>query len=176
MYNRLPAQTLDEYLSMLCLERTIGEVVMLRERATNAKQYWAASLIVDAVFEYDIGLIEQIATRIDGTVPQDKDRDKFANIVGDALDDIMEYESKELLTLWPEDKTIIALAKAIYFISIDHPGTNVNKRKEKHKAVDLVLNRLGGRKTEPVRELVLPNYVEPEWMSLPAGKEENNDA
>ncbi len=155
---------------MLCMERSIGDVVLLRESATNAKQYWAASLIVDAVFECDIGLIEQIATRIDGTVPADVERDKFANLVGDALDDIMDYTNVELLTVQPDDKSIIALAKAVYFISIDHPGKNLNKKKDKHKAVEMVLNRVGGRKTTPKKELILTNYVEPEWMSLPQGE------
>lgn len=169
--NRLPDQTIDQYLTMMCLERTIGQVAYLRETATNAKQYWAASLIFDAVFEKDIGLINQIATRVDGTVPNEKDRDKFANLVGEAIDDVMEYTNKEQCIIKEDDLCIIAIAKAIWFISTDHPGKNQSKKKEKQQAVDMILSRTGGRKVEPVKELTTTRFVQPDWMSLPGGQE-----
>lgn len=170
--NRLPDATIDQYLTMMLLERTVGEVAMLRESASNAKQYWTSSLIIDSIIEKDIGLINQIATRVDGTVPTENDRSKFANLIGEAIDDVMAYPDARQCVIQPDDLCVIALAKAVLFISLDHPGKNVSKRRDKQAAVELILGRTGGRKTEPVKELLTTNYVDPDWMGLPEGEKD----
>lgn len=158
---------IDDYLTYLCLEKTIGEVLEMRERAPNAKCYFAAQLIFCAVFETDIGCIQQVVERVDGTIPEEGERDKFANIFGDALDDVLELDNVEQLRIFPQDPCIIAIAKATYSISVCPVGKNVNKKKDRQKAIEMILKRTGGRKSEPTRETKVIEYVDPEWMSLP---------
>ena len=164
--------TLDEYLTTLCLDRTIGEVVALREKAANVRSFFGAQLIFNAVFEQDIGAIFQIAERIDGAVPTKEKREMFANLVGDALEDVMDMPISERVNINPEDVTIIAIAKVILYISMQSAGSNVQKRKDRQKAIEMVLKRTGGKRTEPVKEAVKLDYVEPEWMQqLPESSE-----
>lgn len=174
-YQRLADATMDQYLTMMLLERTIGEVARMKETANTAKQYWAASLIVDSIVNKDINLINQIATRVDGTVPAESERDKFANLVGDAIDDIMDYPTAEQCIINSDDLCILALAKAIFFISLDNPGNNISRRRDKQTAVEMILARTGGRKTAPVREKLTTNYVDPDWMGLPEGEKDGSE-
>lgn len=164
-------QKLDEYISKMCLEYPISSMLQARA-ATNARTYYAASLIYNAIFDMDMGLINQIANRIDGTVPNSEDRDSYANIFGDALEDVMDYDSADQFTIFPTDSCIIALAKATYVIATSEVGTNVQKKKDRQLANDLILNRCGGKKTEPTRPLIETVYVEPDWMK---GLPDNNE-
>ena len=168
--------SLDEYLTTICLERTIGQVVKSYESAANARAYWTNALFVDAVFNKNISAIDLIATRVDGLVPAEGERYKYANILGDALADILNYESaKDIMTIYPDDPCIIALAKAIYAISVQDAGNNYGKKKDKQKATEMILERTGGRKTEPTRNLLETKYVEPEWAKLPEGESDGQD-
>lgn len=169
--DRLPEQTLDQYITMLCLERQFIEVLALRENCTNARQYFVAHLLTDAVLELDIDLLMTIANRVDGTVPTEEDRSLFANIVGDALDDVLEMENKNQTVIQPDDTMVIAIAKAIFHISTMPAGRNVSKRKDRNKAVETLLSRCGGRKTKPTSNELVIEYTQPEWLQLPEGGE-----
>lgn len=158
--------TLDNYLTDVCLSRTMGDVVRSRERAANAKEYTVACMVFNAVMELDVDLIRTIALRIDGTVPAEGNRGDFANILGDALEDVLSYDKKEQATITPEDPPVIAMAKALVHIGTQPCGRNYAKRKERNLAAQMILERTGGRKVEPTRPLIETQYVEPEWMRL----------
>lgn len=164
--------TLDNYLTRVCLDRTMGDVVKSREVATNAKQYTVASMIYNAVFEMDVDLIKTIAVRIDGTVPEEDKRDGFANILGAAIEDVLSYEQAIQLQVTPQDVPIIAMAKALVYIGTQPCGSNYAKRKERNLAAQMILERCGGRKVQPTRLDKRIEYVEPEWMQLSDGGKE----
>lgn len=164
---------LDEYITKMCLEYNVGDMLQARG-ANNARTFYAASLIYNAIFDCDMGLINQIANRVDGTVPDSEKRDSYANIFGDALDDIMDYTCMEDLNIFPDDSCLIALAKATYVIAVRPVGSNVQLKKDRQLANDLILNRCGGRKATPTKPLIDTVYVDPEWMhGLPESEEEN---
>lgn len=168
--------TLDNYLTFVCLGRTMGDVVRSREVATNAKQYTVASMIFNAVFEQDVDLIRTIALRIDGTVPEESKRAGYANILGDAIEDVLSYERAVQLQVTPQDPPIIAMAKALVYIGTQPCGSNYAKRKERNLAAQMILERTGGRKVQPTTLQVTTEYVEPEWMQLSSGKDGEDDA
>lgn len=169
-------ESLDEYLTTICLEKTLGDVVKTYESASNARAYWTNALFIDAVFNKNISAIDLIATRVDGLIPAEGERYRYANLLGEAISDVMSYKSaKEIMTLYPEDPCIIALAKAIYAISVQDAGNNYGKKKDKQKATEMILERTGGRKTEPTKNLLETKYVEPEWSRLPKGEEDGQD-
>lgn len=156
--------SLDQMLTTMCLGHTVNEVIQMKDKALRARTYFCASLIYNAIFETDIAAIKEIAQRIDGTIPMENERDKFANIVGDAIEDIMEYQSSEDLRVYPDDIVVIALAKAVYYLATREVGKNAAARKDRQQAIEMILTRVGGRKTEPVRETMTLEYVEPDWM------------
>ena len=155
---------LDAYIASICLEHTVGETLSMMETAHNARTCWAATLISRAIYDRDMGAISQIVTRIDGTVPESKERSSFAKIMGDALNDVLDYTDIEEMTIFPDDPVIIALAKVVIWISVSEPGNNFSKKKEKQQAIEMVLQRTGGRKSEPTRNLLDTKFVEPDWM------------
>lgn len=167
--------SLDNYLANVCLGRTMGDVVRIRESADNAKGYTVSCLIFNAVFEQDIDLIRTIALRIDGTVPEEDKRDGFANILGAAIEDVLSYEKAEQLMVTPQDPPVIAMAKALVYVSTQQCGKNYAKRKERNLAAQMILERCGGRKVQPTRLEARVEYVEPEWMRL-GTKEEPDGA
>lgn len=148
-----------------------------RETSTNARSYTVTSMLYNAVFEVDVELIKTIVLRIDGTVPSEKKRDSFANLFGDALDDVMNYERADQLKVVPSDPPIIAMAKALVYIATQPVGNNFQKRKERNLAANIILERIGGRKVEPKRLEIDTVYVEPAWMlggeTSGSGDEEN---
>lgn len=167
---------LDFYIASICLDHTVGEVVKMRETSHNARSCWAATLVTDAIFGMDIGAISQIVSRIDGTVPATKDRNSYANIMGDAIDDVLDYTKAEQVKVRPGDLTIIALAKVVIAISMSDPGNNFSKKKEKQQAIEMVLQRTGGRKSEPTMNLLDTKFVEPAWMKgLTSGEDHNKE-
>ena len=161
--------TLDNYLTNVCLCRTMGDVVHSRDVAQNAKQYTVACMIFNAVFEMDVDLIRTIALRIDGTIPEEDKREGFANILGDAIEDVLSYGQPEQLQVTPLDPPIIAMAKALVFIGTQPCGSNYAKRKERNLAAQMILERTGGRKVQPTRLQVETKYVKPDWMQLETG-------
>ena len=167
--------TLDNYMADVCLFRTMGDVVRSREIATNAKQYTVNSMIYNAVFELDVDLIRTIALRIDGTVPEENRREGYANIIGDALEDVLSYSRADQMKVVPSDPPVVAMAKALVYIGTQPCGSNYAKRKERNLAAQMILERCGGRKVEPTRADRTIEYVEPEWMQLPATGEDGEN-
>ena len=139
----------------------------------NARSYTVTSMIYNAVVEVDVELIKSIVLRIDGTVPSEKNRESYANLLGDALEDVMQYDNVQQLTVHSYDPPIIAMAKALVFSATQPCGSNYQKRKERNLAAQMILERIGGRKVEPRRLELETVYVEPDWMKLEGG---NNDS
>ena len=103
--------------------------------------------------------------RIDGLVPAEEDRTDYANIFGEALDEVLSYESADLINLHATDPVIIAMAKVIVFKATLLTGSNTQARKDRNKAAQIIFERCGGRKTEATRPLLETSYVEPDGMS-----------
>ena len=176
--------TLDNYLTDLLVNKTMGEICLMWSQSTNVRVFTACSYIVDAISELDIGQINQIIKRIDGATPSVADRDMYANIVGNALDEVLslhrnvgEDAENDHLLVQPTDQGIIALAKAILYISLDKPGKNVSKRKDRQMATDILLSRTGGNRTQPVANVEETRYVEAPWLnSLGEGNNDGDDS
>lgn len=166
--------TLDGYMADVCLFRTMGDVVRSRDIATNVKQVTVNSMIFNAVFELDVDLIKTIALRIDGTVPEEDKRDGYANIFGDAIEDVLNRDVNDQINIVPNDPPIIAMAKALVYIGTQPCGGNYAKRKERNLAAQMILERCGGRKVQPTRIEAQIEYVDPEWMQLPVAEEEQD--
>lgn len=158
-------QTIDHYLTMVSLDRSMGDVCKSREHASNAREYAVNSMLFNAVFETDVELIRTLATRIDGTIPEEGKREGYANILGDAIEDVLAYEAAEQMKVVPEDKPIIAMAKVLVFVASEQAGNNMTKRKERNLAASMILERTGGRKVQPTKPLIETKYVEPEWLT-----------
>lgn len=157
---------LDEYVSRACLTRTLGDTILARENSANARTFFVADLIFKAIFEKDIEIIDIIAKRIDGTVPTSKDRESFANLMGDAIDDVLDMTSGDQTVITKDDPVIIALAKMVFHIATCDSFNNPATKKERKKAIEMVFERTSGRRTEPVRPLLEDKFVEPDWMQL----------
>lgn len=155
---------LDDYTARVCLDFSIGELLRMRETATNARAYFVSNLVFSAIFEKDMALIEILANRIDGTVPTTTDRESFANIMGDAIDDVLDMPNRAQVVIKPDDPVIIALAKAVFAIATLPTRGNPVLKRERQKAVEMVYGRTSGRRTEPVKPLLETKYVEPDWM------------
>lgn len=162
--------SIDDLLLNCCLSMTLKDLLMHRENGSSiVKHRWVYSLMFDGIWGMDIDCIEQIVYRIDGTVPGQKSRGEFANILGNAISDVMEFPEADMLQLFPNDPVIIGLAKVVIAISTQEAGSSVAKKKSKIKAVEMVLSRSGGRKTEPTKVQLLEEYTTPDWMhSLPS--------
>lgn len=141
----------------------------MRVNAPSARTAFVASTICQAIFDLDIGLISEIVKRIDGLAPSKGDMDAFSNIFSDALNDVLEYTDGRQLTIYPTDTPIIALAKATVAISVSDPGKNMQARKDRQKAVSMILDRIEGRRSEPAKPVELPEYEEPAWIGLAEG-------
>lgn len=165
--------SLDDYLTGLCLTSTVGDIVRMRENSANMRALFCANLIFNAIFDNDIGAINQIVNRIDGAIPDKKNRDNYANLMGQAIEDVLDYPKAEQVCIYPDDWTIIGLAKRVIQTSCQEVGKNPIAKKERNQAAEMVLNRTGGRRSEPVREQHLIEYVQPDWMApLPCGESE----
>lgn len=162
-------RTIDDLLLDCCLTMNLGELLYQRENGSSiVKHRWVYTLMFDSIWGMDIDCIEQVIYRIDGTVPSKKERGEFANILGNAIGDVMEYPQSEMLELYPTDPVIIGMAKVVIAISTQETGTNLAKKKSKIKATEMVLSRAGGRNTEPTKVQLLEEYTSPDWMkSLP---------
>ena len=129
-------------------------------------------LVFDALNELDVGAIEQIIKRVDGAVPDERERDKYANLIGDALEDVLDHQYiDEVYTQDPRDITVITLAKALYIIATRPCGNDPQKRRDRAKAMEIIFQRTGGRKNIPVKEVTEHRFVDADWMAgLPEGK------
>lgn len=144
----------------------------MRVNAPTARTAFVASTICQAIFDLDIGLISEIVKRIDGLAPSKGDMDAYSNIFSDALNDVLEYTQGDQMRIYPTDTPIIALAKATVAVSVSDPGKNMQARKDRQKAVCMVLDRLEGRRSEPAKPTELPEYEVPGWIGLAEGDED----
>lgn len=158
-------QTIDHYLTTVALDRTMGDVCRIRETPRSARSYTINSMIFNAVFELDVELIKTISLRIDGTVPEEGKREGYANILGDAIEDVLCYDQAAQLQITPADKPIIAMAKVLVHVASQPAGNNMTKRKERNLAASMILERTGGRKVQPTKPLIETKYVEPAWLT-----------
>lgn len=156
--------SVDEYLSEVVVGRTMKDVVDGRECANNAKAYTINGMVFNAVFELDVELIKTLTMRVDGTIPEEGKREGCANILGDAIEDVLSYENKDMLKVVPSDPPIIAMAKVLVYVSTQPAGNNMARRRERNLASQIILERTGGRKVKPTKPLLETKYVEPEWM------------
>lgn len=170
--------SLDEMLTKLLIDKTMGEICKMWSTSNNIAVYTACDLIISAVSELDIGMINSLIKRVDGAIPTVEDRDKYANIVGNALDKVLAMPrdprpgaKNNHMLIDPNDSGIIALAKAILYISLDKPGKNLSKKKDRQQATDILLSRTGGNRTTPVADLEATEYLDAPWLrSLSDGK------
>jgi len=156
--------SLDGLMTRTCLDRTMGDVMRLCETSNDVRGFTVASMIRNAVFELDIELIKTIVTRIDGLVPAEGSRDSYANLLGDALEDVLEYPRREMVQVQETDSPIIAMAKVVIYVATQPAGGNMTRRRERNLAAQMLSERTGGRKVEPTRPELETKYVEPEWM------------
>ena len=165
-------QSLDDYITDVVLNSTVGTLLRTRVTAPDARTAFVANTICAAIFDLDIGLISEIVKRIDGLAPSKGDMDTFSNIFSDALDDVLSYTDREQTVIYPDDPPIIALAKATMAVSMSDPGRNMQARKDRQKAVQMVLDRVEGRMSEPARPQEETVYSVPEGAGLPRGEED----
>lgn len=173
--------SMDELLTTLLLDKTMGEICLMWSQSSNIKTFTACDLIVTAISELDIGMINQIIKRVDGAIPTVEDRDQYANIIGSALDEVLamprdnrEGAKNEHMLVSPDDSGIIALAKAILYISLDKPGKNISRKKDRQQATDILLSRTGGSRTTPVADLETTEYLDAPWLHSLGSGENNN--
>lgn len=159
----------DELLTDYALTKTMGDLVRTSEIAIKARDYALSRMICNAVFEVDIELIQTIVQRIDGTIPAEGKTDSYATAFGDALEDVLEYTQAQQMEVTPEDRPIIAMAKAVVYAATNRVGSNLARKKERNLAARILLERTGGRKIAPTPLQIETVYVEPDWMKLPEG-------
>lgn len=163
--------SMDVMLTSFLLDSSLGEVCRRRENASNIRSFLACDLIISAIQDMDINLINQIIKRIDGAIPKADERDSYANLMGNAIDDVLDQPPDDRANLNLEDPAIIAMAKAIVMCALDKPGRNVSRRKDRQLAAEILLSRTGGSKSEPVKEVSNIEYIEPDWSKgLTEGK------
>jgi len=165
--------TNDEYLTNILVNKTMEDVVRSFSTSLNVKAYTCYKLVMDAIIERDIGLINQIIKRVDGTIPTVTERKNFANIFGNSLEEVMQQQADNRFNIDPKDKAITAMSKAIIYVALTSGGNNVSKKKDRVMAVDILLSRTGGMRSEPVRQQLETTYVRPDWsLEKPKGKNE----
>lgn len=165
-------QGLDDYITDVALNKTMGDLIQLRTAADKARTAFVCGTICNAVLDLDIGLIAEIVKRIDGAAPAKGDIDNYSNIFSDALADVLEYDQADQVRIFPSDPPIIALAKATVVISMADPGKNVQARKDRQRAVAMILDRVEGRQSEPERVKEIKEYSAPDWLGLPEKEDE----
>lgn len=160
--------TIDNMLYRRATNCCLGEIVARRESSENVRSYLVDTMIIDAVMGLDIELIDKLVHRIDGSVPKEDSYDQYANLFGRALDVVLDMRVDDQVTISPTDNVLIAMAKAAVYIAMTAPSNSVQKMKQKHAAIDMVLDRTGGRKTAPRMLDSVTVYEKPSWMTLPA--------
>lgn len=162
MSNRraLQSEDMDKLITKCLLDKTMGEICQDMEKSQDVRTYTAARIIVEAIEDLDIGLIGTIIKRVDGGIPKAEERESYANLVGNAIDDVLDMPKDEQEFLdFEKDSGIICLAKAIVLCAIQRVGNNVSRKRDRQIAADILLSRTGGLKTEP-RKLTAEVVIE----------------
>lgn len=167
--------SLDDYLSDSVLGCTLGDLLSMRASAPNAKAYFVANVVCSSVMDMDIGVISEIVKRIDGTAATKERREGYSNIFSDALEDVLDYEAADKMRIYPSDPAVIALAKAVVAIANFEPGKNMQARKDRQKAIQMIFDRIEGRRSEPAKSAEKVVYSAPSWMGLPKGEDDGNE-
>lgn len=167
---------MDEQLTGLCLNTCIGSINRLREEAETLRQAFICNLIWGCIFgedggySPDVGMIQTVIKRIDGSVPEKGKRDGYANIIGEAIEAVLSLKNTGMeLALQPTDTTLTALCKVLVAVSMEDVGKSMARRKDRQLATEIILERTGGLRSEPSKEVETIVYVEPAWMQLPEG-------
>lgn len=168
-------KSLDDYIYDMALNRTMGDLMRMRTTAPSARTAFVVSTMTNAVFDLDIGLISEIVKRIDGSAPQKGDMDAYSNLFSDALGDVLDYTQSDQMSVFPSDPPIIALAKATVAIALHDPGRNMQARKDRQKAVQMILDRVEGRRAEPAKPTELPEYRAADWLGLPGEGDDDGE-
>jgi hypothetical protein len=144
-------------------------VVQGAENAKNFKEFFVSRLIADAIFARDIRIIKQLINRIDGASPKDTDKGLFKTRLSDVLDVILNYTDNKQLEIQPGDMPILAIGKVVAFLALQSSKSlrTTEARNVKNAAVEIILDRCGGRKTTPLRGDLSVEYAEPEWLTEP---------
>lgn len=157
---------IDDKLHNIVLGMTIGSLNQYCESTYTqgtTEKYWLSHIIRDAIAQMDIKAIQTIATRLDGGIPDKKNRDKYANYIGSFIDDVLKLPVDEVRMLRYEDPVFVALAKAIVHISLQVPKDSQAAR-DKNIATEMIFDRCGGRVPEPTKTTEEVAYIEPKWM------------
>ena len=159
-------------LTHILLDTQFADVLRRVEECTSPRDYFLFVLVRDAVMETDIGALEQIIKRVDGAAPSEEDRDLYANIIGDAIEDVMSWpDYYQVATLDITQPTVIVVAQTLYRIAVRPCGKDPQLRRDKAKAMDIIFQRTGGKKTKPVKEDVQLRFTDPDWLqALPEGE------
>lgn len=169
------ARGLDDLFTEFSVTKTIGQMTMERSGSMNARGYFVSNAICTAVFDLDIGLIAEIVKRIDGLAPSKGDNHGYSEIFGDALLDVLDYGNPGEMRVFPGDPVIIALAKATIAIANADVGKNMQARKDRQKAVQMILDRTEGRRSEPAKPVEETVYEAPAWLGLGEGDSDDGE-
>lgn len=155
---------MDDLLTSCLLEKTVGEICHTMEHSSNVRTFTACKIIIQAIQDLDIGLIGTIIKRVDGGVPRAEDRMSYANLIGDAIDDVLDMPKDEQQFIdFTNDSGIIGLAKAIVLCAIQPVGKNVSQKRERQVAADILLSRTGGLKNEPRKLTTNVKILDADW-------------
>lgn len=144
-------ESIDKTLSFLLLNRTLGQIIMYATTAANVRTNAICTLIFNAIFGTkqnlvqgkgkksvccpDINLINEVIKRIDGAAPEKEERDKYANLIGDALERALDGDT---LTIFVSDLAIDAMAKAILQVAMQEDiKMSPQQRRERQTATDI---------------------------------------
>lgn len=146
----------------------MGEAVLIAEgghpkigipygfRDSTATAFLVARLFNDAVFNSDIYAIQTIVNRIDGTPPADEDIGDYRTLFGDCIQEVLDSNDADKLTVYPKDTVMMALCKSLYDMAVrdiyhDPNGKPIKPtaevKRERDSAMRMILERVGGRRT-----------------------------
>ena len=154
---------IDDLMTKYLTEKTTGEIVMRHENSYNIREFVVTDLILSAIQERDVEIIESIIKRIDGGIPKADEREKYANIIGNAIDMVLEMPVSEQADVHANETAIVSIAKALILASLEKPGGNFAKKRDRKKAAEIILQRCGGSKFEPTKLTDVVEIVEPDW-------------
>lgn len=138
--------------------------------------FLVARMFTDAVFNQDIRTIKLIVQRIDGGLPKDTEANSFQSMFGDCLRDVLKMRNPDRLKVKPNDTVLMALAKSLYVLATEdiyydykknrpilRPSTD--RKNERDIALQMVIERTGGRRTLTAKTMEKEQVEEADWIS-----------
>ena len=142
----------------------------------TAAMFLVSRLFTDAVFNQDIRSIKLIIQRIDGGLPKDTEVENVQTLFGDCLLEILKYRNADRLKVKPNDTVLMALAKSLFDIATEDiyydykknrpilkPSTD--KKNERDMALQMVIERTGGRRTMTAKTMQKEEIEEADWIA-----------